>query len=183
MPEWNDLFRLLPLLYVSTLQILDLDITRSYSDNPEWLIDRLLLKMRLPLLALRIFLFECADGLDRFFQSPDIQAIPLVEIIILDCSSGEEIQRQGSCALGGAVMVEHWLLGTFVGWNRLSDVPHDLADYLSGGIDVPVSNDEKMNSGVFENKWCRWTLSKLLRVSEGAQVEERVHLMKKKWSP
>ena len=65
-PEWNDLFRLLPLLYVSTLQILDLDITRSYSDNPEWLIDRLLLKMRLPLLALRIFSFECADGLDCF---------------------------------------------------------------------------------------------------------------------
>jgi len=124
--------------------------------------------MRLPLLALRIFSFECADGLDRFFQSPDIQAILLVEIIILDCSSGEEMQRQGSCALGGAVMVEHWLLGTFVG-NRLSDVSHDLADYLSGGIDIPLRYLEdvdppcnffvfqmmkKMNSGVFENRWC-----------------------------
>jgi len=144
--------------------------------------------MRLPLLALRIFLFECADGLDRCFQSPDIQAIPLVEIIILDCSSGEEIQRQRSCALGGAVMVEH-----------LSDgivylMCLDLADYLSRGIDVPpryledvdppfnffvFETMKKMNSGVFENKWCRWTLSKLLRVSEGVQVEERVHLMKK----
>ena len=60
-----------------------------------------------------------------------------MEIIILDCPSGEEIQRQRSCALGGAVMVEHWLLGTFVG-NRLSDVLHDLADYLSWGIDVPL---------------------------------------------
>ena len=29
-PEWNDLSRLLPLLHTSTLQILDLDITRSY---------------------------------------------------------------------------------------------------------------------------------------------------------
>ena len=145
-------------------------ITRIYTPNYSFilLIDRLLLKMRLPLLALRIFSFECADGLDRFFQSPDIQAILLVEIIILDCSSGEEMQRQGSCALGGAVMVEHWLLGTFVG-NRLSDVSHDLADYLSGGIDIPLRYLEdmdppcnffvfqmmkKMNSGVFENRWC-----------------------------
>ena len=143
-------------------------ITRIYTPNYSFilLIDRLLLKMRLPLLALRIFLFECADGLDRFFQSPDIQAIPLVEIIILDCPSGEEIQRQRSCALGGAVMVEH-----------LSDgivylMCLDLADYLSGDIDVPpryledvdppfnffvFETMKKMNSGVFENKWCGWT--------------------------
>jgi len=72
--------------------------------------------MKLPLLALRIWSFECADGLDRFFQSPDIQAIPLVEIVISNRSS--EMRRQRSCALGKAVMVEHWLLGTFVGWNR-----------------------------------------------------------------
>ena len=181
-----------PLLHASTLQILDLDIGCSYSGDPEWITDRLLLKMKLPLLALRIWSFECADGLDRFFQSPDIQAIPLVEIVISNRSS--EMRRQRSCALGKAVMVEHWLLGTFVEWNRLSSVPHDLADYLSGDIDVPlryledvdppfnffrVWNDEKMNSGVFENSWCGWAWSKLLRVSEGVQVEERVHLMKK----
>jgi len=96
----------------------------------------------------------------------DIQAIPLVEIIILDCPSGEEIQRQRSCALGGAVMVGH-----------LSDgivylMCLDLADYLSGDIDVPpryledvdppfnffvFETMKKMNSGVFENKWCGWT--------------------------
>jgi len=36
-----------------------------------------------------------------------------------------------------------------------------------------------MNSSVFENRWCGWTLSGLLHVSEGVQVKERVHLMKK----
>jgi len=134
--EWDDMPRLLPLLHASTLQILDLDIGCSCSGDPEWITDRLLLKMKLPLLALRIWSFECADGLDRFFQSPDIQAIPLVEIVISNRSS--EMRRQRSCALGKAVMVEHWLLGTFVEWNRLSSVPHDLADYLSGDIDVPL---------------------------------------------
>jgi len=133
-PEWNDLFRLLPLLHASTLQILDLDFGCWSNGNPEWLINPFL-KMKLPLLTLRICSFECADGLDRFFQSPNIQAIPLVEIRILNHFS--EISRQRSCALGGAVMVEHWQLGTFVGWNRLFDVPHDLADYLSGDVDVP----------------------------------------------
>jgi len=132
--EWDDMPRLLPLLHASILQILDLHIGCSYYGDPEWLIDPLL-KMKLLLLALRIWSFECTDGLDHFFQSPDIQAIPLVEIMISNHFS--EISRQRSCVLGGAVMVEHWLLGTFVGWNRLSDVPHDLADYLSGDVDVP----------------------------------------------
>jgi len=147
--------------------------------------------MKLPLLALRIWSFECADGLDRFFQSSDIQAIPLVKIVISDRFS--EIQRQRSCALDGAVMVEHWLLGTFVGWNRLSDVPHDLADYLSGDVDVPPRRLEdvkppfkffvfetmkKMNSSVFENRWCGWTLRRLLHVCDAVDGRERFLLMK-----
>ena len=37
------------------------------------------------------------------------------------------IQKQRSCALEIAVMVEHWILETFVG---LSDVPRDLADWI-----------------------------------------------------
>jgi len=108
---WNNIFRLLPLLDAPALQILDLYYSRLLDVDVEWLFNRLL-KLKLPLLAMRIdVVFKNADGSDRFFQSPAIQAISLVEVIIL--LSDQKIQRQRSRMLGTAVMVEHWILGTF----------------------------------------------------------------------
>ena len=92
-------------------------------------------KLELPPLALCISQFDNADGLDRFFQSPAIQTIPLVEVIAPHRFPGPEFQRQRVHIFGGgAVRMEHWILGEFVGWNRLSDVPRDLADYLAGNV-------------------------------------------------
>jgi len=66
----------------------------------------------------------------HFFQSPDIQAIPLVEVELSGVLIEQENQRQRSCVLGVAAWVEHRIFGTFAGWNRLFDVPRDVADYL-----------------------------------------------------
>ncbi|KAL9710307.1 hypothetical protein Ac2012v2_006610 [Leucoagaricus gongylophorus] len=82
--------------------------------------------------ALRIWRLQSVDGLDRFFQAPAIQAIPLVEIGLANEFTAQGLKEERGRALGGAVRVEHWLLGQFVGWNRLFDVPPDLASYLSG---------------------------------------------------
>jgi len=185
---WDDMLRLLPLLHTSTLEILDLDFASLYGGNPEWLMERLSLKTKLPLLALRIHSFRYADGLDRFFQSPDIQEIPLVEIILPTRFSGELLQKQRSCALGGAIMVEHCVLGTCFGWNRLSDVPRDLADYLSGDVDIPpryldnvsppfkffvFETMKKVDSGVLENRWCGWDWTNLLHTTNWSDATNR----------
>jgi len=128
--ELDDILQLLPLLDAPTLQILDLRIF-GFID-----IEQLTIHLsKFPLLALRIVSSESIDDLYRFFQSPDIQAIPLVEVKPGYSLSRPKILRQRRrCVLGVAVWVEHWLFGTFVGWNRLSDVPHDVADYLFGEI-------------------------------------------------
>jgi len=56
--HWNDILLLLPLLDAPTLQILDLSYSRSsFNADAEWLFDRLL-KLKLPLLEMRIG-FEC----------------------------------------------------------------------------------------------------------------------------
>ena len=64
-----------------------------------------------------------------------------MEVTIL---SEREIQKQRSRLLGVAVMAEHWILGTFVGWNRLPDVPQDLVDYLYGEISCECSSGSKL---------------------------------------
>jgi len=48
--------------------------------------------------------------------------------------SEQEIQKRRSCLLGVAIMVDHWIRGAFVGWNRSPDVARNLADYLYGEI-------------------------------------------------
>ena len=123
----NDILRLLSLLDAPTLQILDLYFAGFIS--VEQLINRSF-KLKFPLLALRIASSTNAHGLDRFLQSPDIQAIPLVEVGL--STLDQKIESPRSCVLGVAVWVEHWMLGNFVGWNRLSDVPRDIAGYLFG---------------------------------------------------
>jgi len=48
-------------------------------------------------------------------------------------------------------MVEHWIRGTFVRWNRSPDVPRDLADYLYGEIPCECSAGSKpFHSFLFE---------------------------------
>jgi len=133
--DWIDVLGLLCLLHTPTLRLLDIDFGRMpYFFYIERLFDRIS-RLKLPLLALRISQFDNADGLDRFFESPAIQTIPLVEVIIPHRFPGPEFQRQRIYTFGGgAARVEHWILGEFVGWNRLSDVPRDLADYLAGNV-------------------------------------------------
>jgi len=75
-------------------------------------------KLKLPLLALRISQFDNVDDLDRSFQSPAIQTVLLVEVIVPNIFSGPEFTFGG-----GAARVKHWILVEFVGWNHSSDVP------------------------------------------------------------
>ena len=127
--DLNDILQLLPLLDSPTLQVLDLHVFEFI--DIEQLTNQL---SRFPLLALRVASYKGIDGLDRFFQSPDIQAIPLVEVKPGGISRQKSLRQTRRCVLGVAVWVEHWVLGNFAGWNRLSDVPHDIAGYLFGEI-------------------------------------------------
>jgi len=48
-------------------------------------------------------------------------------------------------------MVEHWIRGAFVGWNRSPDVAWDLADYLYGEIlSECFSGSKPFHSFLFE---------------------------------
>jgi len=167
--DWTDVLGLLSLLHTPILRLLDIDFGRMpYFFYIERLFDGLS-KSKLPLLALRISQFDNADGLDRFFQSQAIQAIPLVEVIIPHRFSGSEFQRQRTYPFGGgAARVEHWILGEFVGWNRLSDVPCDLADYFVGNVVlqccrafspfkfIVFETMKKADNGVLKNRLSSW---------------------------
>jgi len=48
--------------------------------------------------------------------------------------SEQETKKRRSCLPGAAIMVDHWIRVTFVGWNRSPDVARNLADYLYGEI-------------------------------------------------
>jgi len=133
----DDILRLLPLLDAPTLRILDLGILDFSLDgfpDVEQFTNRLSTS-KFPLLALRIYQIKNAHGLDLFFQLPNIQAIPFVEVHLHRTPSEQATQRQESCVLGGAVWMDHWV----VGWNRLSNVSRDLADYLFGKVKFPRS--------------------------------------------
>ena len=161
--ELDDILQLLPLLDAPTLQILDLRIF-GFID-----VEQLTIHLsKFPLLALCIASSESIDGLYRFFESPDIQAIPLVEVKPdYSLSRPKSLRQRRRCVLGVAVWVEHWLFGTFVGWNRLSDVPHDAADYLFGEIScgcwfafepfLMFEEMTKVNNRISGNRcWSRW---------------------------
>ena len=131
----DEILQLLTLLDAPTLQVLDLPVVDSNNVRRSTIH---LSQLKFPLLALRVAPFESIDDLYRFLRTPyfDIDAIPLVEVK-LECSPSTQIssRQRCRCILGVAVWVEHWVLGTFVGWNRLSDVPDDdVAGYLFGEI-------------------------------------------------
>jgi len=65
--------------------------------------------------------------------------------------SEQEIQKRRSCLLRVAIMVDHWIRGAFVGWNRSPDVARNLADYLYGEILCKCpSGSKSFHSFLFE---------------------------------
>lgn len=85
--------------------------------------------------ALRISELRNADGLDRFFQMPIINMIPLVEVLIDQCEWEKTRKKDWSNVRGRAVKVElgsdHGYNEVFVGWNDLFPLPLLFMDFLS----------------------------------------------------
>lgn len=128
---------LLSSFHLPALQLLDLDlecVPRHGFPEPGRFSNHFSV-FEYSLQVLRISELRNADGLERLFQIPIINAIPLVEVIVDSCEWERTCKRDWSSVCGRTVRVE---LGTdhgydeiFVGWNDLFSFPLLFIDYLS----------------------------------------------------